>query len=74
MLVIWTSKTSSWLSIEACLFPTASLVVVGEKLNMNPRIRWSSSCELYREHFFSWVVDLYKSVDDFTKGCHMLTA
>jgi hypothetical protein len=47
------SKPSSWLSIEASLFPTASLVIVGEKLSTDPQIKQSSSCELCREPFFS---------------------
>jgi hypothetical protein len=29
---------------------------------------------LCREPFFSGAVDLYKSVEDFTKGCYALTA
>jgi hypothetical protein len=57
--------SSSQLSTEACLFPTVSLAVVGEKLGMDPRIRRSSSCGLCQEPFFSGAVDLYKSVDDF---------
>jgi hypothetical protein len=28
-------KPSSWLSTEACLFPTSSLAVMGEKLGMD---------------------------------------
>jgi hypothetical protein len=32
-------KPSSWLSIEALLFPAASLAVVGEKLSTDPLIR-----------------------------------
>jgi hypothetical protein len=53
--------------------PTASLAIVGEKLGTDLRIRRSSSCELCQEPFFSGVVDLYKSVDDFTKVCYTLT-
>jgi hypothetical protein len=49
------------------------LAVVGEKLGIDPWIRRSSSCELCREPFFSGAVDLYKSADDFTKGCYALT-
>jgi hypothetical protein len=67
-------KPSSWLSTEACLFSTASLAVVGEKLGTDLWIRQPSSCGLCREPFFSGVVDPYKSVDDFTKGCYVLTA
>jgi hypothetical protein len=65
-------KPRSWLSIEACLFPTASLAIVGEKLGTDPRIRWLSSCGLCQEPFFSGAVDLYKSVDNFVKGCYVL--
>jgi hypothetical protein len=61
-------KSSSWMSTEAYLFPTASLVVVGENLGTNLRIQRSSSCGLCQELFFSGAVDLYKSIDDFTKG------
>jgi hypothetical protein len=68
------NKSSSWLSTEVCLFPTASLAIVGEKLCTDSQIRQSSSCGLCRELFFSGVVDLYKSVDDFVKGCYALTA
>jgi hypothetical protein len=68
-----TDKSSSWLSIEACLFPTASLAVVGEKLGTDPQIRRSSSCGLCREPFFSRAVDLYKFVDDFVKDFYVLT-
>jgi hypothetical protein len=74
---IWlygSSKLISWLSTEAYIFLTASLAVVGEKVDMDPRIRWSSSSGLYREPFFSGAVGLYKSVDDFTKDCYVLTA
>jgi hypothetical protein len=53
--------------------PTASLVVVGEKLGTDPWIRRLSSCGLCREPFFSGAVDLYKYVDDFMKGCYALT-
>jgi hypothetical protein len=67
------SKPSSWLSTEDCLFPTASMIVVGEKLGTDLRIRQSSSCGLCQESFFSGAVDMYKSVDDFVKGCYALT-
>jgi hypothetical protein len=66
-------KTSSWLSIEACLFLTASLAVVGEKLGTNPWIGRPLSCGLCREPFFSGAVNMYKSVDDSVKDCYMLT-
>jgi hypothetical protein len=32
------SKPSNWLPIEAWLFPTASMVGLGEKLRMDPRV------------------------------------
>jgi hypothetical protein len=67
-------KPSSRLSTEACLFPTASLVVVGEKLGTDPRTGQSSCCGLGREPFFLRVVDLFKSVDDYMKCCYALTA
>jgi hypothetical protein len=66
-------KPSSWLSTEAYLFPTVSLAIVGEKLGTDPWIRRLSSCGLCREPFFSGAVDLYKFVDDFTKGYYALT-
>jgi hypothetical protein len=62
------------MSTEACLFPTTSLAVVEEKLGTDMWIRQPSSCGLCQEPFFSGVVDLYKSVDDFMKGCYGLTA
>jgi hypothetical protein len=67
------SKPSSQLSIEALLFPTASLAVVGEKLGTDPWIGQLACCGLCREPFFSGVVDLFKSVDDCAKDCYMLT-
>jgi hypothetical protein len=67
-------KPSSWLSTKACLFSIASLVVVGEKMSMDSRIWRSSSYGLCQEPFFSGVVDLHKSVEDFMKGCYAVTA
>jgi hypothetical protein len=66
-------KPIGCLSIESCLFPTASLAVVGETLGTDPLIRQSSRCGLCWEPFFLGAVDLYKSVDDFVKGCYALT-
>jgi hypothetical protein len=66
-------KPSSWLSTEACLFSTASLVVMGEKLGMDPRTGQPTCCGLGQEPFFSRVVDLFKSVDDYVKDCYALT-
>jgi hypothetical protein len=50
---------------------TTSLVVMGEKLGMNPRISQPACCGLCREPFFSGSVDLFKFVDDCVKGCHI---
>jgi hypothetical protein len=66
-------KPSSRLSIEAWLFPTTSLTVLEEKLGMDPRIGQPVCCGLSREPFFSGVVDLFKSVDDYVKDCYVLT-
>jgi hypothetical protein len=66
-------KPSSWLSTKACIFPTASLAIVGEKLGMDLWIKQPLSCGLCWEPFFSGEMDLYKSVDDFVKGCYALT-
>jgi hypothetical protein len=67
-------KPSSRMSIEAWLFPTAPWAVVGKKLGIDPRIDQSSCCGLCWEPFFSSAVDLFKSVDDHTKGCYVWTA
>jgi hypothetical protein len=67
-------KPNSLLSTKICLFSTASLAVVGEKLNTDPWIRRPSSCGLCRKPFFLGAVDLYKSVKDFATGCYVLTA
>jgi hypothetical protein len=53
--------------------PTASMVVLGEKLGMNPRIDQPSCCGLGQEPFFSGAVALLNSVDDYAKGCYELT-
>jgi hypothetical protein len=67
-------KTSSWLSTGACLFLTASLAVMGEKLNTDPWTGQSACCGLGREPFFSGAVDLFGYVDDYVKYCYALTA
>jgi hypothetical protein len=54
-------------------FPHCSLAIVGEKLGTDPRIGWPSCYGLCREPFFLGVVDLFKSVDDYMKGCYMWT-
>jgi hypothetical protein len=60
--------------IEACLFPTASLAVIGEKPSMDPRTGQSACCGLGQELFLSGVADLFKSIDDYVKGFYELTA
>jgi hypothetical protein len=51
--------------------PTASLVVSGEKLDMDPRISQLVCCGLCWEPFFSEAVALLNYVDDYVKGCSM---
>jgi hypothetical protein len=51
--------------------PTTSMVVVGEKLCMDPQIGQPTCCELEQEPFFSGVVALSNAVDDIVKGCHI---
>jgi hypothetical protein len=67
-------KPSSLPSTEGDITPTASMVVSGEKLGMDPWIGQPACCGLCREPFFSVVVALSIAVDDFTKGCYALTA
>jgi hypothetical protein len=71
--IIYVGKRSSQLSTKAYLFPTASLAVIGEKLGTNIWIGQSSCCGLGWKPFFSGVVDLFKSIDDYAKGCYVLT-
>jgi hypothetical protein len=52
---------------------TALLVGSGDKLGTNSWIDQLSCCELCREPFFSGAVALLNSIDDYTKGCYMLT-
>jgi hypothetical protein len=66
-------KPNSWLSIEVCLFSTDSLAIMGEKLGMDPRTGQPACCGLGRQPFFSGAMDLFKSVDDYVKGCYVLT-
>jgi hypothetical protein len=66
-------KPSSRLSTEAWLFPIASLAALGEKLGTDPQIDHPVCCGLDWEAFFSGAVDLFKSVDDYVKGCYALT-
>jgi hypothetical protein len=67
-------KSSSRLSTEACLFLTTSLTVMEEKLGTDLQTDQLSCCGLGREPFFSRVVDMFKSVDDYMKDCYVLTA
>jgi hypothetical protein len=50
------------------------MVVLGEKLGTNPWIGLPSCYGLGREPFFSGVVALLNSVDDYAKACYVLTA
>jgi hypothetical protein len=65
-------KSSSRLSTKAWLFPTTSMVGLGEKLGMDSRIT-QPGWGLCWEPFFLEAVDLLKSVDDLAKGCYMWT-
>jgi hypothetical protein len=65
---------SSWLSTEAYLFHIASLAVMGDKMGTDPRTGQSACYGFSQEPFFSKTVDLFKSVDDYAKGCYALTA
>jgi hypothetical protein len=56
------------------LAPTASLVSSEEKLGTNLWIGQPSCCGLCRELFFSGVVVLLNSVDDYAECCYALTA
>jgi hypothetical protein len=53
-------------------FPTVSMVVLGEKLGTDLRISQSTWCGLCWEPFFSGVVALLHSVDDYMKDCYAL--
>jgi hypothetical protein len=53
--------------------PTASMVVLGEKLGTDPRIGQPSCCGLGREPIFLGAVALLNSIDDYVKGCYALT-
>jgi hypothetical protein len=67
-------KPSSLSSTEGGFTPTASLVVLGERLGTDLWIGQSVCCGLFQESFFSGAVTLSIAVDDFTKGCYALTA
>jgi hypothetical protein len=66
-------NNSSLLSIEACIFPTASLTIVEEKLGTDPWIGQPSCCGSGWQPLFSVVVDLFESVDNYVKSCYART-
>jgi hypothetical protein len=66
-------KPSSLSSIEGGFIPTALMDVLREKLGTNPWIDQLSCCGLGRETFFSGAMALSIAVDDFVKGCYILT-
>jgi hypothetical protein len=65
-------KPSSWLLIKACLFPTSSLTVMGEKLGTDLQTGQPACSGLGPEPFFLGAGDLFKSFDDYVKGCSVL--
>jgi hypothetical protein len=67
-------KPSSRLSTEACIFSTALLAIMGEKMGIDPRTGQSACYGLGQEPFLSGAVDLFKFVDDYAMGCYALTA
>jgi hypothetical protein len=54
--------------------PTDSMAVLGEKLGMDPQIGQLACCGLCQEPFFSGAVALLNSIDNYAKGCYVLTA
>jgi hypothetical protein len=54
--------------------PTDSMTVLGEKLGMDPQIGQLACCGFYREPFFSGAVALLNSIENYAKGCYVLTA
>jgi hypothetical protein len=44
-----------------------------EKLSTDSQIDQLACCGLGRDPFFSWAVDMFKSADDYVKGCYALT-
>jgi hypothetical protein len=52
--------------------PTASIVVLEEKLHTDPRIGQLACCGLCQEPFILGAVALLNSVDDYVKGCYAL--
>jgi hypothetical protein len=64
------SKPNAPMSTEGDFTPTASMVVLGEKMDTDPRISQPSCYRLGQESFFSVAVTLSIAVDGFTKGCY----
>jgi hypothetical protein len=55
------------------MYPTASLAVLGEKLGTDSWTGQPMCCGLCREPFFLGAVDMFKSIDNYVKGCYALT-
>jgi hypothetical protein len=53
--------------------PTASMALLGEKMGTDPWIGQPACFGLCQETFFSGAVALLNSVDDYVKGCYVLT-
>jgi hypothetical protein len=53
--------------------PTTSLNGLGEKLGTKPWISQPVCCGLCQEPFFSGVVALLNFIDNYAKGCYVLT-
>jgi hypothetical protein len=49
------------------------MIVLEEKLGTDTWIGQLACCGLCREPFFSRAMALLNSVDDYTKGCYVLT-
>jgi hypothetical protein len=61
----------SLLPTDAWLFPTTSMTIVGEKLDMNSWISQPACCGLGWEPFLLGAVDPFNTIDDFMKGYHV---
>jgi hypothetical protein len=68
------SKPNSLASTDGGFTPTTSMADSGGKLGTDPRVGLSSCCGLCWKSFFSGAVTLSIAVDDFMKGCYVLTA
>jgi hypothetical protein len=67
-------KPSSLPSIEGSFAPTTLVTILGEKLSTDPQIGQPACCGLCRAPFFMGAVALSAAIDDFMKGCYVLTA